>query len=154
MLVASLPILIVSMRLHRLVLILAGTTILLGCSLGIWLAWEPLSQRFFRDFIAYPTGIQGRLEEFTIRSTIRIPSTWGKEAATFAGLSDSPRLLWNTPGSMTLSLPRAGVFQARFVEIDRRRVLILEATHEWLAQTGQTVEVIFIHRRQGDRYFQ
>ena len=108
LLASCLPVLFLSLRRHGVLMLMAGSAVLVGGGLGVWLAWEPLSQRFFRDFVAYPTGVAVKLDQFTIRSTIRIPATWGEQAATFAGLSDDARLLWNTPGSMTLSLRRAG----------------------------------------------
>jgi hypothetical protein len=143
---SCLPVLFLSLRRQGALMLMAGLTVLIGGGLGVWLAWEPLSQRFFRDFFSYPTGVEEKLDQFTIRSTIRIPAVWGDEAASFAGLSDHPRVLWDTPGSSTLSLRRAGLFQARFVESDRTRVLTLSATHPHLAEAGRTVELIFTHR--------
>jgi hypothetical protein len=143
MLAAALPVLILSMRVHPTVLLMSGLTILIGGGLGVWLARESLTQRFFRDFVSYPTGIEASLEQFTIRSTLRVPASWERQAATFAGISDHPRVLWNTPGSVTLSLRAGGVVEARFVERDRTRVLTLVATHPLLAEAGRTVEIIF-----------
>ncbi|MCL4180527.1 MAG: hypothetical protein KJ072_22630 [Verrucomicrobia bacterium] len=146
LLIGCLPVLILSIRASRVALIMAGLTVMVGGCLGVWLAWEPLNRRFSQEFIAYPTGIVGRLDEFMIRSKFRVPSAWGTQAATFTGLSGSSEALWNTAGSMTLSLRRPGVFEARFVETNRNRVLTLTVTNGLLAEAGRTVEVVFAHR--------
>jgi hypothetical protein len=147
LLAASLPVVfVVGVQTRRVVVLLVVGITLLGGGLGIRLAWEPLKQRFFRDIVVYPTGVQADLDEFTLRAKIRVPSVWGREPATYAGLSDSSGWLWNTAGSMALSLRRRGVFEARFVESDRTHVLTLVARSALLADGGRTVELIFTHR--------
>ncbi len=148
MLIASIPVLVWGIRASRRILLLSLVTLLAGLSVGAWFAWEPMKERFFREFVSYPTRVRERLDAYTIRSTIRVPSKWGKEPATFAGLSDSNKWLWDTANSMTLSLRRPGRFEARFVGTDRTRMLTLVATNALLAQAGRTVELIFTHHAE------
>jgi hypothetical protein len=148
LLAVSVPVLVAALRASRGILLLVGVTAGLGVALGLWLAWEPLQQRFFRDLVSYPTDVERPLKEFTVRATFRVPAAWGKQPATFAGLSDDARRLWNRPGTVTFSLRRPGVFEARFVETDPNRLLTLRATSDWLADAGRTVEIIFTHRAE------
>jgi len=148
LLATCLPLLFLGPRTGRQIRFLAGITAVAGLGLGLGLAWEPLRQRFFRDLVVYPTRIETGLSDFTIRATFRVPTTWGKEIATFAGLSDDPKWLWNTPGSITLSLHRSGVLQARVVGPDPSRVLMLTAADKMLVDAGRTVEIIFTRRSE------
>ncbi|MBK9137218.1 MAG: hypothetical protein IPM17_00355 [Verrucomicrobia bacterium] len=130
----------------RVVLAAAGAVIIAGGGVGLGLAWESLQQRFVHEFFARPTGVGMPLTEYTIRAKLRIPSKWDPSRSTFVGLSDSPTVLWGLPGTMTLSLRKGGVFEARFVGASRSQVLTLAATNEILAEVGRMVEVIFTHR--------
>lgn len=149
LLAAVLPILIITLRTSGKLLAVAGLALVIGGGIGVGFTWQTLKQRFFHEFYAYPTRLESRLEQFTIRAVLRIPSLKGRDTATFAGLSDDSRILWNSPGSITLSLRRAGLFEARFVASDRTRVLTLSATDTLLAESGRTVEVIFTHDAEG-----
>jgi hypothetical protein len=141
-----LPVLALSLGSHRRILLTAGLTLLVGGGAGLWLAREVLTQKFFRDFVAYPTRLTPPLDHFTIRCVFRVPAPWGSQSACFAGLSDSPSVLWNSPGSMTLSLRRPGVFEARFVGANSAQILTFSAKHPLLAETGRTVELVFTHQ--------
>jgi hypothetical protein len=146
LLALSVPVLVLALRARRGILLLVGVTAGVGVTLGLGLAWEPLKQRFFRDLVSYPTDVESPLKEFTVRATFRVPAAWGKQSATFTGLSDDARRLWNRPGTVTFSLLRAGVFEARFVGSEPTRLLTLRAMSDLLAEAGRTVEIIFTHR--------
>ncbi len=146
LLAACVPLLLLMLRSSRIVLTTAGAIMVIGGGAGLWLAWEPLQQRFLHGFFAHPTGVERPLTEYTIRAKIRIPSRWDPWYSTFAGLSDSPTILWGSSGTMTLSLRKGGVFEARFVGSSRNQVLTLAATNALFADVGRTVEVIFTQR--------
>lgn len=143
LLAACLTLLFLSLRTSRIVLTAAGAIVVIGGGVGLWLAWEPLQQRFVGQFFARPTGVEKPLADYTLRAKLQIPSQWDPYLSTFAGLSDSPTVLWGSPGTMTLSLRKGGVFEARYVGASRNQVLTLAATNAVLAEVGRTVEVIF-----------
>ena len=138
--------LLLTLRTARIVFAAAQAIIVIGGGVGLGLAWEPLHQRFFRDFYAYPTLATHPLREFTIRAVLQIPSGMDRWGSTYAGLYGQRQLSRNVPGTMMLSLLKSGVFEARFVGADRSQVLTLTATNALLSETGRTVELIFTQR--------
>lgn len=124
-----------------------------GLALGLALAWKPLSYRFFRGFISFPTHVEAWREGFTLRTVFEVPRVWRESAVTMAGLSESRKRLLSEPGSVSLSLRREGRLEVRVQGEAREQALVLMTTNALLAEPDRAVELVLVQQAQSSTVY-
>ncbi|MBE7500228.1 MAG: hypothetical protein HS113_07965 [Verrucomicrobiales bacterium] len=124
-----------------------------GLALGLALAWKPLTYRFFRGFVCFPTHVEVWREGFTLRTVFEVPRTWRESAVTMAGLSESRTRLLSEPGSVSLSLRREGRLEVRIQGEAREQALVLVTTNAVLAEPDRAVELVLVQQAQSSTVY-
>lgn len=119
-----------------------------GLALGLTLAWKPLTYRFVRGFVSFPTHVEAWQEGFTLRTVFEVPRTWRESVVTMAGLSESRTRLLSEPGSVSLSLRRGGRLEVRFQGEAREQALVLVTTNALLAEPDRAAELVLVQQAQ------
>lgn len=116
-----------------------------GLGLGLAVAWEPLSNRFFREGRVFGTGAVEGLDAFTLRCKFAVPEPFGRRPVNIAALSRSSQTLGDSPNTVLLRLLGDGIVSLRFGERERESHLEWLGTNQVLADPGRRVEIVLTH---------